>query len=90
MGREPDPAELLVRRITEALCTKPEEIEIETSLDERGTLIQLHVGREDLGRIIGKGGENAQAIRLLLRALGSRHNARYGFKVAEKPYSVGP
>lgn len=70
-----------VKNILTALCSKPEDIEIEDRIDERGVLIQVYVAQEDLGRIIGKGGDGANAIRLLLRTLGAKNNAHYGFKV---------
>lgn len=80
----------LVRTIAESLCQENDQIEVTESLDERGVLIKLFVAKEDLPRMIGKGGETANAIRQLLRALGARNNARYSFKVDSKPYSVGP
>lgn len=74
----------LVRSIAESLCERPDEIELSDSVDERGVLIRLYVARPDLPRMIGKGGETANAIRLLLRARGAMHNARYSFKVDAK------
>lgn len=71
----------LVRNIAEALCEYHDQIEIKDSIDERGVLIQLYVSPSDLPRVIGKGGETANAIRMVLRALGQLHNARYSFKV---------
>lgn len=79
----------LVQTIAESLCEQTDQIEVTDSLDERGVLIKLFVAKEDLPRMIGKGGETANAIRQLLRALGARNNARYSFKVDSKPYSVG-
>lgn len=73
-----------VKNIATAICTLPEDIEIQSTVDERGVLIQLYVNQEDLGRIIGKKGETATAIRTLLRGLGVRNNAHYGFKVAAR------
>lgn len=80
----------MVRNIAESLCSQPEQIELEDSIDERGVLIKLFVSKDDLPRIIGKGGDTAKAVRQLLRALGAKNNARYSFKVDQKPYSVGP
>lgn len=74
----------LVRCIAEAMCERPEDIEIDRTIDERGVLIKLYVDKYDLPRIIGKGGETANAIRVLLRALGSKNDARYSFKVDAK------
>lgn len=79
-----------VRNIAKAICTVPDAVEVEDKMDERGVLIQLFVDKADLGRMIGKGGEGANAIRLLLRAVGAKNNAHYGFKVDARPYSVGP
>lgn len=80
MGPE-KPQLQLVRHIAESLCDHPEEIELSDSIDERGVLIQLYVAKTDLPRMIGKGGETANSIRMILRALGTRNNARYSFKV---------
>lgn len=70
-----------VTQLAKALVNVPDQVEVEDKMDERGVLIQLYVAKEDLGRIIGKGGEGANAIRLLLRTLGTKNNAHYGFKV---------
>ena len=76
-----------VADLAKALVTNPDQVEVEDKMDERGVLIHLYVAKEDLGRIIGKGGEGANAIRTLLRTLGTKHNAHYGFKVDSR-YSV--
>lgn len=76
-----EPEVAFIRTIAEALCDRPEDITIERTTDERGVLVMLYVAQEDIGRIIGKKGECATAIRLLLRALGSRIDARLSFKV---------
>lgn len=80
-----------VRVIASGICTFPDRIEIQESMDQRGVLIELFVDKEDLGRMIGKGGETASAIRQLMRALGSKNNAHYGFKVNARAvtYSTG-
>ena len=76
-----------VTALAKSLVNDPDQVEVEDKMDERGVLVQLFVAKEDLGRIIGKGGEGAQAIRTLLRTLGTKHNAHYGFKVDSR-YSV--
>jgi len=86
MGEE-KPQLQLVRTIAESLCEQPDEIELSDGIDERGVLIKLYVAKSDLPRMIGKGGETANAIRQLLRALGARNNARYSFKVDAKDSS---
>jgi predicted RNA-binding protein YlqC (UPF0109 family) len=76
-----------VTDLARALVNNPDQVEVEDKMDERGILIQLWVDKEDLGRIIGKGGDGANAIRTLLRTLGTKNNAHYGFKVDTR-YSV--
>lgn len=72
-----------VEFIVKQLVTRPEDVHIERSIDEKGVLLELTVHPEDLGRVIGKRGANAQSIRTLLRALGTKNNARYNLKVVD-------
>lgn len=70
--------------IVKPLVNKPEDVIIESSTDDRGVLVLLFVAKEDLGRMIGKKGETANALRSLLRVLGVKFNARYNLKVDSK------
>lgn len=70
-----------VTQIARSLVNNPDDVQVEDRIDERGVLIQLWVHKDDLGRVIGKGGDTANAIRTLLRGLGVKNNAHYGFKV---------
>lgn len=72
-----------VKTIIEAIVGHPEDIYIQRSVDEKGVLLELTVNPEDLGRVIGKNGATAQSIRTLLRALGTKNNARYNFKIVD-------
>lgn len=69
--------------IIKLIVTKPEEVEISRSVDDLGVLITLKVSKEDMGRIIGKEGQTAKAIRTLLRVIGSRNNERVNLKILE-------
>lgn len=71
--------EFVVKQIVEF----PDEVEIERNIDEMGVLITLKVNKEDMGKIIGKNGQTAKAIRTLLRIIGSKHNARVNLKIVE-------
>src|SRR5690606_3003295 len=51
------------------------------SIDEKGVLLSLTVHPDDLGRVIGKRGVTAQSLRTLLRALGTKNDARYNLKI---------
>ena len=72
-----------VEYVIKSLVTKPEEVKVERRIDEKGVLIELTVDPEDLGRVIGKRGATAQSVRTLLRALGTKNDARYNLKIVD-------
>jgi predicted RNA-binding protein YlqC (UPF0109 family) len=81
----PDTPEVaFIRNLAEALCDDPNSIEIEETTDEQGVLIRLYVAGSDLGRIIGRKGTTATAIRTLLRGLASKNGTRCSFKVNKR------
>jgi predicted RNA-binding protein YlqC (UPF0109 family) len=77
-----------VEYIVKSLVSKPDEVKIERRIDEKGVLLELTVDPEDLGRVIGKRGATAQSLRTLLRALGTKNDARYNLKIVDN--GVGP
>ena len=72
-----------VEFIIKSLVSKPEAVSIERRIDEKGVLLELTVDPEDLGRVIGKRGATAQSVRTLLRALGTKNDARYNLKIVD-------
>lgn len=66
-----------------ALVDNPDSVVITRSVDEMGVLLTLTVAPEDMGKIIGKDGNIAKAIRTLLRVVGMKHNARVNLKINE-------
>jgi hypothetical protein len=66
-----------------AIVDKPEAVSIKRTIDERGVLLELTVDPEDMGKIIGRAGATAKAIRTLLRVLGAKHDARFNLKIVE-------
>lgn len=72
-----------VEFIVKSLVSKPEAVSIERRIDEKGVLLELTVDPEDLGRVIGKRGATAQSLRTLLRALGTKNDARYNLKIVD-------
>lgn len=72
-----------VEYIVKSLVSKPDEVKIVRRIDEKGVLLELSVDAEDLGRVIGKRGATAQSIRTLLRALGTKNDARYNLKIVD-------
>src|SRR5438477_9546060 len=72
-----------VEYIVKALVSHPDAVKIERRIDEKGVLLELTVDPEDLGRVIGKRGATAQSLRTLLRALGTKNDARYNLKIVD-------
>lgn len=75
--------EQFVEYIVKSLVGNPDAVEIKRTIDEKGVLLELTVDPEDLGRVIGKRGATAQSLRTLLRALGTKNDARYNLKIVD-------
>lgn len=69
--------------VVKSLVSKPDAVHIDRTIDEKGVLLELTVDPEDLGRVIGKRGATAQSLRTLLRALGTKNDARYNLKIVD-------
>lgn len=61
----------------------PDEVNVTSSIDERGVLLQVHANQSDLARVIGKEGRTINALREFLRALGKKDDAHYSIKVVD-------
>ncbi len=72
-----------IEYIVKSLVSDPDAVKIERRIDEKGVLLELTVAQEDLGRVIGKRGATAQSLRTLLRALGTKNDARYNLKIID-------
>lgn len=72
-----------IEYIVKSLVGKPDAVSITRTIDEKGVLLELTVDPEDLGRVIGKRGSTAQSLRALLRALGTKNDARYNLKIVD-------
>lgn len=72
-----------VEFVIKSLVSKPDKVKVERRIDEKGVLLELTVDPEDLGRVIGKRGATAQSVRTLLRALGTKNDARYNLKIVD-------
>jgi len=74
----------LIEYIAKSLVEKPDEIVISEEETEDGTvLVKLAAAQEDMGRIIGKQGRNAKAMRTLLNAKATRENKRAVLQIME-------
>ena len=78
-----------VEYIVKTLVNNPDKVSVDRKIDEKGVLLSLTVDPEDVGRIIGRRGATAQSIRVLLRALGTKQDARYNLKIVNSDEEDG-
>lgn len=76
--------------IVKELVDNPEAVKVDRKVDEMGVLISLDVDSADMGKIIGKSGNTAKAIRTLLRVVGMKNNSRVNLKINEPEGSTRP
>lgn len=81
--------QVFLEEVVKALVDKPEKVEINRTVDEMGVLLTLKVDQEDMGKIIGRDGNTAKAIRTLLRVVGMKNNARVNLKINEPDGRIG-
>jgi predicted RNA-binding protein YlqC (UPF0109 family) len=72
-----------VEYVVKQLVDHPEDVVVTRSVDDLGVLITLRVNPADMGKIIGKSGQTAKSIRILLRVIGSKNNERVNMKIVE-------
>lgn len=78
-----------VEYIVTSLVGNPDSVQVDRMIDEKGVLLTLTVHPDDLGRVIGKRGVTAQSLRTLLRALGTKNDARYNLKIVNNDTPQG-
>ena len=89
MARMPSDQEFL-EFVVKGLVDNPDAVKTERKVDEMGVLITLKVDPSDMGKIIGRMGQTAKAIRSLLRVVGVKNNARVNLKIEEPEGGKGP
>jgi uncharacterized protein len=72
-----------IEYVVKSLVGNPDAVQVDRRVDEKGVLLELTVDPDDLGRVIGKRGATAQSLRTLLRALGTKNDARYNLKIID-------
>jgi len=75
--------EELVGNIAKALVDNPDEVQVNAVEGEQTTVVELRVDPQDLGKVIGKQGRTARAIRTLLGAAGTKCNKRVLLEILE-------
>ena len=76
--------------VVKSLVDHPDDVTINRTVDEMGVLLTLDVHADDMGKIIGRSGNTAKAIRTLLRVVGMKHDARVNLKINEPEGGKGP
>ncbi|OGG72484.1 hypothetical protein A3A38_02475 [Candidatus Kaiserbacteria bacterium RIFCSPLOWO2_01_FULL_53_17] len=69
--------------VVKALVDNPNDVKINRTVDEMGVLLTLSVHKDDMGKIIGRSGATAKAIRTVLRVVGMKNEARVNLKIEE-------
>ena len=69
--------------LVQAIVGNPDKVVVERTVDEMGVLLTLKIDPSDMGYVIGRKGQTAQAIRTLLKIVGAKNNARVNLKIYE-------
>lgn len=69
--------------VVKALVDNPNDVKINRTVDEMGVLLTLAVNKDDMGKVIGRSGATAKAIRTILRVVGMKNDARVNLKIEE-------
>ena len=81
MAMEDDQA--FLEYVVKGLVDTPDAVKVDRTVDEMGVLLTLDVDAADMGKIIGRSGNTAKAIRTLLRVVGMKNNSRVNLKINE-------
>lgn len=78
-----DQDQIFLEYVVKALVDNPNDVKIRRTVDEMGVLLTLSVHKDDMGKIIGRSGATAKAIRTVLRVVGMKNEARVNLKIEE-------
>ena len=73
----------LIEYIAKSLVDKPEDVSVKVTEGEVTTIVELRVAQEDLGKVIGKQGKTARAMRIILNAAGTKMGKRCVLEILE-------
>jgi predicted RNA-binding protein YlqC (UPF0109 family) len=82
-AEEVGPMKPLIMAIVQSLVDRPEEVQIKEVIGEHAHVLELRVAKEDLGKVIGKGGAHASAIRTIMAATSGKEKKRYILEIIE-------
>ena len=72
-----------IEYVVKSIVNHPEDVKSERTIDERGVLITLHINQDDMGYVIGRQGQTARALRILLKIVGAKDDARVSMVIFE-------
>lgn len=72
-----------VEYVVKSIVGQPDKVVVTRTVDDMGVLLTLQVAKEDMGKVIGRSGQTAKSIRILLRVIGSKENIRVNMKIVE-------
>lgn len=72
-----------VEYVVKSIVGQPDKVVVTRTVDDMGVLLTLQVAKEDMGKVIGRSGQTAKSIRILLRVIGSKENMRVNLKIIE-------
>jgi hypothetical protein len=72
-----------VEYVVKSIVGQPDKVTVVRSVDSMGVLLTLQVAKEDMGKVIGKSGQTAKSVRILLRVIGAKTNTRINMKIVE-------
>ena len=76
-----DQDKAFLEMIVKSIVGNPDKVQVERTVDEMGVLLTLKVDPSDMGYVIGRKGQTAQAVRTLLKIVGAKNNARVNLKI---------
>jgi hypothetical protein len=76
-----DQDKAFLETIVKTIVSNPDKVQVDRTVDEMGVLLTLKTDPADMGYVIGRKGQTAQAIRTLLKIVGAKNNARVNLKI---------
>jgi len=82
-SEQPRDARVLIEQIAKALVDAPDQVVVDPVEEDGETVLELKVAEADLGKVIGKQGRTARALRTILNAAGIKQHKRYALEIVE-------
>ncbi|PYV95736.1 MAG: RNA-binding protein [Acidobacteria bacterium] len=83
MNEQTGNAQALIQQVAKALVDEPDRVSVEQVEEEGVSVLELQVAEKDLGKVIGKQGRTARAMRTLLSAAGVKLHKRFELEILE-------